>query len=468
MRLASALSRADGNKIILVIRGGRKTDRRHQSPPRFARSILWGDSMDTSDWFRRRRYLHFDEPVDRSSAERLVNNSSRVASHSFYPLIHFTVKSVKVKFDKTSRQLERKEKNRPIVYASHLDSHIYSFYARKLAALYETKLTEHGLTKSILAFRSLGKSNIHFAAEAFESIRQFGACDVIGLDIQGFFDNLNHSYLKDRWRALLAEPSLPAYHYSVFRSLTKYSIVPKEELHAALGITRRNFGVRRRRLCEPNEFRDKVRTSEKLIKTHREKTGIPQGTSISALLSNIYMLEFDRRLSTAISNVQGIYLRYCDDILIVCPQNMGDDLYALALDEIKKIRLQIQEKKTERRTFSLATGVLQADKPLQYLGFLFDGQRVLLRSASLARFSERMRKGTALAKATMESRNALRSSRREEARPLFKKKLYRMYSCVGRRNFLSYGYRAADIMKSNHIKRQLRPLWKRLQNEMAK
>ena len=143
MRLASALSRADGNKIILVIRGGRKTDRRHQSPPRFARSILWGDSMDTSDWFRRRRYLHFDEPVDRSSAERLVNNSSRVASHSFYPLIHFTVKSVKVKFDKTSRQLERKEKNRPIVYASHLDSHIYSFYARKLAALYETKLTEH-------------------------------------------------------------------------------------------------------------------------------------------------------------------------------------------------------------------------------------------------------------------------------------------------------------------------------------
>jgi len=423
--------------------------------------------LDQSDWFRRRRYLHFDEPIDRSSAERLVTDASRVARHSFYPLIHFTVKSVKVKFDKQSRRLERKEKNRPIVYASHLDSHIYSFYAQKLSGLYESKLAEHGLTESVLAFRSLGKSNIHFAAEAFEKIRRFGDCDVIGLDIQGFFDNLSHSYLKDRWRELLAATSLPADHYSIFCSLTKYSTVPKDELHEVLGITRRNFGIRRRRLCEPHEFRDKVRTSEKLIRTHTGKAGIPQGTSISALLSNIYMLEFDRRLSNEIKKIQGVYLRYCDDILIICPQNTGDGIYAFALEEIKKIQLQIQEKKTERRKFSLSPGVLQADKPLQYLGFLFDGQRILLRSASLARFSERMRRGTALAKATMESRNALRTLRGEDTRPLFKKKLYRMYSCVGRRNFLSYGYRAANIMKSKTIKRQLRPLWKRLQNQMA-
>ncbi len=123
-------------------------------------------------------------------------------------------------------------------------------------------------------------------------------------------------------------------------------------------------------------------------------------------------------------------------------------------------------KGAELRTFTVKKGSLTADRPLQYLGFLFDGVNVYLRSTSLARYSERMRKGVSLAKATMRKRNKLRMKRGEKTKSLFKNKLYRKYSHLGSRNFITYGLRAADVMESNTIKKQLKPLWGNLQKEM--
>jgi hypothetical protein len=51
---------------------------------------------------------------------------------------------------------------------------------------------------------------------------------------------------------------------------------------------------------------------------------------------------------------------------------------------------------------------------------------------------------------------------------LRKKKLYERYSHLGKRNFLTYGYRAAEKMNSSAIKKQLKPMWTRLQKEMTK
>lgn len=59
-----------------------------------------------------------------------------------------------------------------------------------------------------------------------------------------------------------------------------------------------------------------------LIKTHQDSKGIPQGTPISALLSNIYMVDFDLKAKEIIDRLGGKYYRYCDDMLFITqPEN---------------------------------------------------------------------------------------------------------------------------------------------------
>ncbi|MFN1930737.1 hypothetical protein ACK2GG_14985, partial [Escherichia coli] len=108
------------------------------------------------------------------------------------------------------------------------------------------------------------------------------------------------------------------------------------------------------------------------------------------------------------------------------------------------------------------------DKPLQYLGFIFDGENIFLRSSSLSRYSDRMKRGVKLAKATMKRKNKIRKHKGLSDKELFKEQIYARYTHVGKRNFLTYGYRASRIMKSTSIRKQLKPLWDRLQKEIQK
>lgn len=389
----------------------------------------------------------------------------QVSQHSFYPFIEFTLESFKVKRTGPDGKLKRISKVRPIAYAAHLDCHIYSYYSLLLTKQYEVELARRNLCDSILAFRSLGKSNVEFALDAFDAIRKIGDCEVVALDVTGFFDNLDHFILKDAWSRLLGNTQLPPDHYAVFKSLTKYSTVNLKLLYAVLGVSQNNRNSAPARLCTAEVFRSKVRGS-KLVEKHTQNRGIPQGSPISALLSNVYMLDFDSVLKAYVDSVDGLYFRYCDDILLIIPPDHKANAETLAVTELAKLSLQINPKKTDRVDFSVGVAGLQASKPLQYLGFLFDGQRVLLRSASLARYSERMRAGVRLAKATMKKRNEARLQRGDVARPLFRKKLNSQYSHLGRRNFITYGYDAARTMKSPAIRKQLRVLWKRLQDEI--
>jgi hypothetical protein len=417
-------------------------------------------------WYRHRGYPHFDHPINFTEAEALVKNAAQVSRHSFYPFIEFTIETFKVKRTGPEGKLKRIPKSRPIAYASHVDCHIYSYYSLELAKKYEQEITKRNLQDCILAFRSLGKSNVDFAFEAFETIKNFGECEVIALDVTGFFDNLDHSLLKKSWAGLLGQTQLPLDHYAVFKSLTKYSTVNLEKLYSHLGVSIHNRNTTPIRLCTAEVFRSKIRGGNLVVK-HPLNKGIPQGSPISALLSNLYMLDYDSVMKAYVDSFGGHYFRYCDDILLIVPPGNKAAAESLAVSEIAKLSLEINPKKTDRVDFILSATGLRTSKPLQYLGFLFDGQRILLRSASLARYSERMRAGVRLAKATMRKRNAARENRGEVAKPLFRKKLNSQYSHLGRRNFITYGYDAARRMKSQAIRKQLRVLWKRLQNEIA-
>ena len=411
--------------------------------------------------FKARGYLHFDSPISSATA-RSITDPEAVIRHGFYPLVQYHKETQKVWRNPETDKLETVLKRRPISYAAHADSAIYRHYAHLLRECYETSVIEYGLNDVVLAFRNTGKNNIHCAKTAFDAIREMGDCAAIGLDIEKFFDNIDHGILKQQWCKLLDTDQLPQDHYAVFRSITRYSWVDRQALYQLMGISRQNPRKGGRyRLCSSEEFRNKVRPA-KLIHTNKQSYGLPQGLPVSALLSNVYMGEFDQLMVQAVALCGGRYFRYCDDMLFIVPTDKKELILNMAQLGINQLKLSISEKKTEIREFRKIDGELMSDKPLQYLGFAFDGQRTLLRAAGLARYSRKVKRGVRLAKSTKRKHNRLRRELGHEQQELYKRKLYERYSHLGKRNFITYGYRAAGILESRAIKKQLKPLWKRL------
>jgi RNA-directed DNA polymerase len=417
-------------------------------------------------WFRPRGYLHFDAPITKECAVKIATDPNAVARHSFYPLVGYTIETIKARRDKLSGAVSKKPKKRLIRYASHVDSHIYSYYSFQLEKKYEETLAKRQLSACVLAFRALGKSNVDFAARAFDCIRQLGDCTALAFDVSGFFDNIDHKLLKRRWADTLGTTTLPPDDYAVFKSLTRYSFVDRDKVYAALGISPHNPKNGRRRICSADDFRALVRNAG-LIEVHKLPCGIPQGTPISALLSNIYLLDFDVAMQLEASSRGGFYFRYCDDILLIVPGH-DSDLEHIVNSHLDNLKLEAHAEKTEKSYFTRKGKRVACNRALQYLGFLYDGERVLLRSAALAKFSARMKKGVKLAKSTAISRNKERLNQGRPLKVLYRRQLYERYSYLGKRNFLSYGFDAAKVMNSAAIRRQLRPLWGRLKAEIEK
>lgn len=421
-------------------------------------------------WFRKRGYLHFDKPIPLEHALDIVTNPNTVATHSFLPFITFTSTTIKVHKDKITKAIAKTPKERPIAYSSHIDSHIYSYYAEILDYLYEEQLRINNITKNVLAFRALSKSNIEFANEAFQEIKLRGDCSAVALDLSKFFDTLDHSFLKDAWCRLLATDKLPKDHYAVFKAITKYSKVDKDKVYELMSIPKNNAKhakKTKKQICSFADFREKVRKSN-LIIPNKANFGIPQGSPISALLSNIYMLNFDIEMNEYVSSLGGEYFRYCDDMLFIVPAHEKNNVAGEAEKRLIKLKVSLNVKKTEIREFKVTPTKIKCDKPLQYLGFIFDGHNIYLRSSSLSRYSDKMKRGVKLAKSTMKRKNKIRKGKGLPSKELFKEKVYARYAHVGKRNFLTYGYRASRIMNSNTIRKQLKPLWERLQKEIQK
>lgn len=402
-------------------------------------------------WYRPRGYLHFDQPISKEKAEGRVTNPHFVSTHSFYPFIRYEIQTVKIAKDKNTGKLARKPKERPVSYASHIDSQIYSYYSYILNPLYEEILLKENLGPSVLAFRKFGKNNIDFAKQAFGYIAERGECVAIAYDVEKFFNNLDHQILKRAWCRLLSADILPEDHYKVFKSVTKFAYVLRDDLYQHFSISKHNQRHKKNRICKPAEFRDRVRKTG-LLQINRDTKGIPQGSPISALLSNIYMLEFDTRIGEYLKDIGGYYLRYCDDILCVIPPEYKSTCDSIIQTEINNLKLEINKQKTKQSHYYKTSSGLKCDKPLQYLGFMFDGQAITIRSAALSRFSERMKRGVRLAKLTMIKYNKIRVARGQPVQSLYKKKLYKKYSHLGRRNFVVYGKRAAKIMDSKAIR----------------
>lgn len=350
-------------------------------------------------------YKHIDRKIDvinnGEDFELVKNTLENLNNHQFLPFIKRTEINSRFKRGKCScgqlqkkspcligcsyRQKKKSSKSRPIMYASHLDSMVYSYYNYILSETYEDKLMSSDLEKNVTAYRkvSLGdgsdknKCNIHFAKESFDYIRDKGDCSIITADISGFFDNLDHRLLLKSIKKVTDRDNLDRL-YKVYKSVTKYKYINyyssfnKPEFKEILSESRYKIYLK---------FRDYIHKS-------RSQKGIPQGSPISGLLSNIYMYDFD---SEIISNYPNIfYRRYSDDILIVCDTDKVDEVKQFLFKLIEKSLLEIQTEKTNIATFrnGLCIDVVDGDgikvrrRYVDYLGFEFYGTKTLIRKKS--------------------------------------------------------------------------------------
>lgn len=419
------------------------------------------------------------------------------------------------------------QKKRELFYASHLDSLIFSYYARLLSDSYETKIksTDYNLNEVVNAYRSVpinpknenssNKCNIDFANDVFKYIIEYQQNEfaVIAFDISSFFDNLNHKLLREIWVEILGAEKLPPDHFNVFKNITRFSHVDIvdifEEFKSKIYTRKINkFGVpleiKQKKVdsirflknqnaiafCTKDEF---FNLKGKLLQPSKTKKlkdgsivyrdfGIPQGSPISSVLANIYLLHFDKTINDFISTKGGIYKRYSDDMVVVCPLNVKDDLSNLIYSEITNYKLEIQPTKTQifqfkRENNELLCGqefnkIVNWNKNFVYLGFEFDGKNVLLKSASLSGYYRKMKRFVRRSK----------HFANKTKKPIFKRRILKKFSYKGAKrirkyiwdetekkfvktdsynwgNFLTYAYKASRVMVNNKIKGQTKRHW---------
>ena len=400
----------------------------------------------------KRQYLHFDERITNLTPERarLVWDTTEVAKHPFYPFIRFVKKTARKRRIKGTRKNRTTIKERPIDYAAHFDALIYSWYATLLSEHYERCVREAGIGQCVIAYRSLGErggknNNVDFALEVFDFIKKHPDYLVAAFDIKKFYERINHRLLKIVWREVLGVPELPPDHYNVFKGIITSRLVSIETLRKVF-----KSGGKRTRICTPDEFKSRV-VGGGLLQGRTIGLGIPQGSPISCVLSNIYMFPLDKALEDAVERVGGLYRRYSDDIIISVPKEAMNKCVAILEEAVKERDLALNQEKTEKRHFIYDGGhlvsidsLINVPKPLQYLGMEFDGEEVSLRHAGLGRFQRR---------AAQAVRGVAIWARKKD-RPLPKNTLLKKFTRKGKENYLAYADRARHKANSRAIKAQ--------------
>lgn len=410
------------------------------------------------DWLKSKGYLHITPSLNMEgnweAYYHKITSPKYIEQYGFYPLIHRIISDRKYKKPNPKKHIgtrrshshktlegktEKSLKSRPLHYASHFDSLIYSYYSQELGKLYELELKKDvELHNAVLAYRTIpisiinqkGKSNIHFANEVFTEINKRveidGEVSVIAIDLKSFFSSLSHELLYSTWANLLGKKELPNDHKNVFKACTNFSYILYKDLkkkghhgfdESKLAKIRREKGFKsffesneefRKAVKEgslpiyKNPFRGKDRDTGK-----KEMIGIPQGLPISALLANLYLLDFDKTIIENLVKKEGIYYRrYSDDILILCPYNKLEEIDNYINKLILDYKVEISQDKTEKFLFkkmvynknedTRITSIKLKEKnkiidcPLTYLGFEFRGYNTLIKSTNIAKYYRRI------------------------------------------------------------------------------
>lgn len=348
-----------------------------------------------SDLYPTKRYPHFDKRVPYKKVESYVTNPERISRHGFFPFIKFDKC-----LDKYSPECGNKDNIKPkcrsIMYGSHIDGYIYKYYSGQLNDMYNEYIKAQDFDKCVTAYRTNkhGMSNIHFAKEVFEFIVRSQKCYIFVSDYDQFFDNLDHGYLKNKLLKLLNTRKMEDDYFNIFNSVTKYSYMYKKDI---AGYYDDKVG---KYFHDYKQFR---LFKKKHLKRNKNAKGIPQGTAVSGILANIYMLEIDQQLNKLMKQYGGIYRRYSDDSILVVPikNGMSQCEFGKITTRIDEIvyegKIEFQKSKTGKFIYNNGDINEISEKEerrgfVDYLGFHFDGKNVEVRQKSIYKFERTARK----------------------------------------------------------------------------
>lgn len=404
----------------------------------------WVDFVQTHNEIK--RYAHFDKRVSLQfpGIRRYVMNPLNIEKHAFYPFIHFV--------KKYSRYGKRATiKSRELYYCSHLDRCVYQRYSFLLNQYYNKWASQNSIDHVAIAYRNnLHKNNIHFAHDAFSIIQEMKNCFIMVGDFTNFFDNLNHKYLKKMLCKVLDYEILPNDYYNIFKSITKFASWDWKDLVLASGNSISEYAIRTKVNKKPIIITKKqFEINKKMIHKNDSQKGIPQGSPISAVLANIYMIDFDTKINNYVSERKGIYYRYSDDIIIIIPYSNSNDINIYKEQIMSQIDdmhglIDLQEEKTHFYMYHDGLTLDENGNPssIDYLGFILTGKDIKVRPRAITKYYYRMRR-----KAHTIGRNNWKS---KTGKRISAKNLYELYSHnPNRQTFIDYIKRADHIMTLN-------------------
>lgn len=444
--------------------------------------------------FVAKSYSHFDNKKQYEKCKKRVENREYIKRHAFYPFIYFEKEIVKFNKRKNEDFTKLESKKRKLFYSAHIDRYIYQYYGMELNDLYNKKALELGIDDVSLAYRTnkKGLCNINFSKEIFDYISKQEECYIFVADFSKYFDTLDHKYLKSRLKDLFRDKSIPGEHYAIYKNMCKYCYIDLNDILKVKNKSVKNIN-KLERIFEIKEFRDFKKNNKKV---NEESYGIPQGSAISAIYSNVYLMEFDQKMKAYANKQDGIYRRYCDDIIIVIPNKEREvQLHELKINmfkvkkDVSNIIMQIPQlkinlKKIQSLFFDKNNNIYDNSKQktkLDYLGFVYDGDSVKIREKSITKYYYKSKR----------SINFINKFSSKKKRNCLRKKLYNSYSHLGVSrgsdgiiktytykngkikygNFITYAYRAQQIFDidgctKNEMKKQVRKHWRYIYKEL--
>lgn len=421
----------------------------------------WINFVDRHDDIK--PYAHFDRRVSLAMPfiRNYIMNKDKIAAHSFYPFIHFEKEKKKfnAKDDKIiyikiggDEKGNKDRKKREICYCSHFDRCVYQRYAFLLNYYYNIFAKDNNIDDNAIAYRdNIGKNNIYFAKKAFDSIQNFSKCFVLVGDFKGFFDRIDHQYLKQMICKVLGVERLEKDYFSVFKNITRYSWWDWKDIVKSSGEVITTRGLRKIINSKDTILtKEQFNKNKKYIKKNLSGVGIPQGSPISAVLSNIYMVDFDKDIKKYVTDNNGIYMRYSDDFIIIIPfNNMQTDIekyknFILSYINSMKDKVELEENKTLLYVYK-NNKIYKDNKNsnINYLGFVFDGSSVKIRPKAITKYYYRMRrKAHTIGRCNWIS---------PKGNHISAKKLYGIYSKnkENKQTFIDYIKKSKDILNIN-------------------
>ncbi|MCI1985926.1 MAG: reverse transcriptase/maturase family protein [Lactobacillus sp.] len=364
-----------------------------------------------------KNYLHFDFPLTDKERRQLVADFSNgdIVHHRYLPFISFEIR-FRIYHPK---EKSATPKSRKITLPSHHDALTYRYYGAALNRVYSNYANSHYINEVAVAYRErrsgLQLSNITTAKEVFDYVTLFPNSWIIKGDFHHFFDTLNHQYLVDNMRKVFGGV-LPRGWGRMLRSITEYQSISRKTLERQLkdshvkNAYRLNVpdGAKTRAYVSNLQQFGQLIKQKKVRLSGKNRVGIPQGTAVSAVLANVYMIDFDEWLSKYCETLGGLYRRYSDDFIIVLPKkHLSKGFVEILESEIiqrsqSTLDLDIEPTKTKLYSYNqdshavMLHDVQNAEKQkpgkIDYLGFIFDGVSVSMRPKSIYKFIYRGRR----------------------------------------------------------------------------